>query len=73
MIIIIVQFKVWDISINGAIFCHVIKVNVLIHENPSIIAGNQKWKGAIPIFSIRVDEITIFSKLDIIQKLFIIE
>lgn len=34
----------------GVIFCHVIKIRLLNQDNPSIIFGNQKWKGAAPIF-----------------------
>lgn len=34
----------------GEIFCHVIKIKQFLHERPSIILGNQKWKGADPIF-----------------------
>lgn len=34
----------------GVIFCHVIKIKLLNQDNPSTIFGNQKWKGAAPIF-----------------------
>lgn len=34
----------------GVIFCHVIKIKQFNQDNPSIILGNQKWKGADPIF-----------------------
>lgn len=34
----------------GVIFCQTIKIKQFIHDNPSIILGNQKWKGADPIF-----------------------
>lgn len=34
----------------GVIFCHVIKIKLFIHDIPSTILGNQKWKGADPIF-----------------------
>lgn len=48
----------------GEIFCHVIKMKQFNHDNPSIIFGNQKWKGADPIFINRVEfiimEIIIF-------------
>lgn len=37
-------------KIIGAIFCHDNKINELIQFNPSITSGNQKWKGAAPIF-----------------------
>lgn len=34
----------------GAIFCHVNRIKLLNQFNPSITSGNQKWKGAAPIF-----------------------
>lgn len=34
----------------GEIFCHLIKIKLFNHDNPSTILGNQKWKGADPIF-----------------------
>lgn len=34
---------------KGAIFCHVIRIELLIHERPSIICGTHRWKGAAPI------------------------
>lgn len=34
----------------GAIFCQVIKIKLFNQDNPSTIFGNQKWKGADPIF-----------------------
>lgn len=43
----------------GVIFCHVIKIKLLNQEKPSIILGNQKWKGAEPIFINRVELIII--------------
>lgn len=43
----------------GEIFCHVIKINLLNQDNPSIILGNQKWKGADPIFINREELIMI--------------
>lgn len=36
----------------GANFCHVNIIRVLIHLNPSMISGNQKWNGAAPILVI---------------------
>lgn len=42
---------IYEINIIGAIFCHVIKIKAFIHINPSITLGNQKWKGAAPLFS----------------------
>lgn len=47
----------------GEIFCHVIKMKQFIQERPSIILGNQKWKGADPIFISRVEFIIIIMKL----------
>lgn len=38
------------ISIIGAIFCHVRRINALFHLNPSITSGNQKCTGAAPSF-----------------------
>lgn len=43
-------FKLYIIKIIGAIFCHVSKIRLLNQFNPSITSGNQKWKGAAPIF-----------------------
>lgn len=34
----------------GVIFCQVIKIKQLNQDKPSITLGNQKWKGADPIF-----------------------
>lgn len=50
-----------DMAINiiGAIFCQVIRINLFTHVNPSITLGNQKWKGAAPVFIIRADIIII--------------
>jgi hypothetical protein len=47
----------------GAIFCHVIKIKLFIQFNPSEIEGNQKWKGAAPIFINIIEENKIFIKL----------
>lgn len=44
----------------GAIFCHVKIIKQFDQDNPSIISGNQKWKGAAPIFVKR--EVFIISK-----------
>lgn len=49
------KFKQKDKIINGAIFCHVIKIKLLIHVNPSMTLGNQKWNGATPLFIIKID------------------
>lgn len=40
-------------KIKGAIFCQVIKIKLFIQFKPSITLGNQKWKGAIPLFIIK--------------------
>ena len=45
---------------RGAIFCQVIKSILLIQFNPSITTGNQKWKGAMPIFIINEEAKIIF-------------
>lgn len=48
----------------GAIFCHVIKIILLIQFKPSITMGNQKWNGAIPVFIIREEaKITLILEL----------
>lgn len=48
--------------IKGAIFCHVIKIIFLIQSIPSITFGNQKWKGATPLFIINDEQKIIFKK-----------
>lgn len=51
-----------ELNINntiGIIFCQVIIINAFIHVNPSMISGNQKWKGAIPILINKAEFITI--------------
>lgn len=40
---------------KGASFCHVIKIKQFLHFIPWIIAGNQKCKGAAPIFNKIID------------------
>ena len=47
----------YDININGANFCQVIKIKQFIHDNPSIILGNQKWKVAAPVFNNNLEKI----------------
>lgn len=59
----------YEISIKGAIFCQVIKINLLIQFNPSITPGNQKWKGAAPLFNNKVDKINKSLKLLFIIQL----
>ena len=49
--------SLYDIKMNGAIFCQVIKIRQFLQLNPSITPGNQKWKGAAPIFIKRADGI----------------
>jgi hypothetical protein len=49
----------YDKIINGAIFCQLIKIRLVYQFNPSITLGNQKWKGAVPLFNIIVDNINI--------------
>lgn len=50
--------SLYEIKVIGASFCQVIKINLFIHVIPSITFGNQKWKGAAPLFMSK-DEITI--------------
>lgn len=45
--ILIILFM-WEIIINGPIFCQVDKIKQFIQERPSKIIGYQKWKGTIP-------------------------
>lgn len=47
----------------GEIFCHVIKIKQFNQDNPSIILGNQKWKGVEPILINKVE----FIKIEIIK------
>lgn len=51
----------------GVIFCQVIKIKLLNQDNPSTILGNQKWKGADPIF-INIEELIIIEKKLSIKK-----
>ena len=37
-----------------------IKIKFIIQDSPSITFGNQKWKGAIPVLSISVENKIIF-------------
>lgn len=62
--------KKYDNKIMGVIFCQVIKIREFIHDNPSIIFGNQKWNGAEPIFINKVELIIIIIRL-FISKFFI--
>lgn len=43
----------------GEIFCQVIKIKLFNQDNPSMIFGNQKWKGVAPIFKNRDELIKI--------------
>lgn len=49
------KFILYIKIIIGAIFCHVSKIRQFIHDRPSITSGNQKWKGAAPIFVKRAE------------------
>lgn len=53
----------------GEIFCHVIKIKQLNQDNPSITLGNQKWKGADPIF-INKEELIIIEMNKLNSKFF---
>lgn len=50
-------------TIIGAIFCHVSIMKLFIHVNPSMISGNQKWNGALPIFIIKAESNIIIIQL----------
>lgn len=62
------KFKQKDSRIMGAIFCQVIKIKLFIQFNPSITFGNQKWKGATPLFSINEEEKIIFRIFFLLSK-----
>lgn len=53
----------------GVIFCHVIKIKLLNQDIPSIILGNQKWKGTEPIF-INKEELIIIEIILLKSKFF---
>lgn len=63
----------YEINIIGAIFCQVNIIKVLDQFNPLIISGNQKWKGAAPIFIRRAHLIIIIEVVlnSIILSIFI--
>jgi len=46
----IMNFMLYINRIIGVIFCHVRISRQFSQFSPSITSGNQKWKGAIPIF-----------------------
>lgn len=52
--LILLKFE-YLINVIGAIFCHVSIIKELVHDNPWIISGNQKWNGAAPILINRAD------------------
>ena len=56
----------------GVIFCHVIKIKLFNQVKPSTILGNQKWKGADPIFINNEELIIIDKKLFKLKFLIII-
>lgn len=67
------KFKQYEHNIKGAIFCHVIKIKLFHQLSPSITPGNQKWKGAAPLFNRRDDKIASVIKFEfksIIEKTF---
>lgn len=43
----------YDNKAKGAIFCQVNKMNEFVQFSPLKTSGNQKWKGAAPIFNNR--------------------
>lgn len=63
MLVIIIGLKIiYEINIRGAIFCQVIKIKEFNQDNPSITFGNQKWKGAEPLFNNSEEKIIISIK-----------
>jgi len=50
-----VLLRINDRIIKGANFCHDARIEHEIHDREVITEGNQKWKGAIPNFSIIAD------------------
>lgn len=54
----------------GVIFCQDIKIKQFNQDIPSIIFGNQKWKGADPIFII-IEELIKIERKKLISKFFI--
>ena len=56
----------------GEIFCQVIRIIELIHLNPSMISGNQKWRGAAPIFNKSAEFIKKFIDQLISNEIFLI-
>lgn len=60
---IIIEFKLYINKIIGAIFCQVNMIRQFIQFKPSIISGNQKWKGAAPIFRNKAEFIKIIRYL----------
>lgn len=39
----------------GASFCHVVKIRAEVQDRLPNTPGNQKWNGAIPVFTIRAE------------------
>lgn len=67
------KFKQYEHNIKGAIFCQVIKIRLFHQLSPSITPGNQKWKGAAPLFKSKEDKIANVIKFEfklIIEKVF---
>jgi hypothetical protein len=65
--IIIKEVKIFKLklklrSMRGAIFCQVKSIKPFPHVSPSITPGNQKWRGAAPIFSSKDDLIKVLIK-----------
>lgn len=52
-----INLEINKINLRGPVFWKVINSSVLFHVKPSIIEGNQKWKGAAPNFNIKAQEI----------------
>ena len=67
------KFRQYEHNIKGAIFCQVIKIKLFHQLSPSITPGNQKWKGAAPLFKSKEDKIANVIKFEsklIIEKIF---
>lgn len=62
----IILFKYEDTTL-GPIFCHVDRIRQLDQDSPSIVAGYQKWNGAIPNFVIIDKVINIWGSILILS------
>ena len=53
----------YEISINGATFCQVIKRNAFIHVKHSTKIGNQKSKGGAPLLKSKMGDTIHFTMM----------